>query len=225
MAQSEELFPLIAISRLRMGIDGSGVTTLVSGAGCPLNCRYCINQKLLRRPKITDVNAGELYERVSNDDLYYRATGGGITFGGGEALLHAGFFDSFRNRCPDDWRLCAETSLAVPRENVNLATESIDEFIVDCKDMDRDIYHAYCGGNEELMESNLSFLLEKAGTSRVIVRVPLIPDYNTTEDQDRSIKKLKDIGVTRFDVFRYVFPETRHRRKNNSTLDTATKKP
>jgi pyruvate formate lyase activating enzyme len=40
-------FPLLALSRHRIGIDGVGVTTLVAGAGCPLSCAYCINKKLL----------------------------------------------------------------------------------------------------------------------------------------------------------------------------------
>ena len=35
-------FPLIGMARLRMGIDGSGITTLVAGAGCPLRCKWCI---------------------------------------------------------------------------------------------------------------------------------------------------------------------------------------
>ena len=29
----------------------------------------------------------ELYNHVKQDDLYFRATGGGVTFGGGEPLL------------------------------------------------------------------------------------------------------------------------------------------
>ena len=28
-----------------MGTDGSGITTLVTFMGCPLKCKYCINQK------------------------------------------------------------------------------------------------------------------------------------------------------------------------------------
>jgi len=32
---------LIGLSRHRIGVDGTGVTTLVAFHGCPLNCRYC----------------------------------------------------------------------------------------------------------------------------------------------------------------------------------------
>ena len=186
-----------------MGIDGKGVTTLVSGVGCPLHCHFCINRRLLENVKPRPVTAGELYEMVKCDDLYFQATGGGVTFGGGESLLNAEFFSSFRDICGAKWRLCAETSLAVPPEMVELSSETIDEFIVDCKDMNPDIYRAYTGGMQELMEKNLIFLLERIGAERIVVRIPLIPDFNTREDRQKSLARLKELGVTRFDVFEY----------------------
>ena len=202
--KQEVLFPLLNISRHRMGIDGRGVTTLVAGASCPLRCRWCINRDILKRNEYEPVSANDLYERVRGDDLYYRATGGGITFGGGESLLQAAFFAPFRDICGDAWRLCAETSLAVPRQLVELAEKNIDEFIVDCKDMDPEIYHSYTGGDQKQMEDNLLFLLEKAGPERVVVRVPLIPEFNTEEARQRSTERLKELGVTRMDLFQYV---------------------
>ena len=200
----EYRYPLLRFSRHRMGIDGKGVTTLVAGAGCPLRCRWCINQRLLARDRSTPVTAQELFARVRIDDLYFRATGGGVTFGGGEALLHAPFFASFRAACGGAWHLCAETSLAVPRESVALAAESIDEFIVDCKETDPEIYRAYTGGDEARMEENLRFLLDTAGPERVVVRVPLIPEYNTPQQRQKSVERLRAMGVTRLDVFSYV---------------------
>ena len=132
---AEPLYPLLSLTRLRMGIDGTGVVTLAAGAGCPLNCRWCINKRLLREAPAEMVTAEELLERVRVDDLYFRATGGGVTFGGGESLLHAAFLKRFRELCPAEWHLSAETSLAVPPEQARLAAGVIDAFIVDCKDM------------------------------------------------------------------------------------------
>ncbi len=200
----ERLFPLLNISRHRMGIDGQGVTTLVSGAGCPLACKWCINNKLLTEVRAEMVTARELYERVRCDDLYFCATGGGITFGGGESLLQAEFFSSFREECGKEWRLCAETSLALPKDIVDIATDTIDEFIVDIKDMNPEIYRAYTGGDQAVMEKNLIFLLDKVGPERIFVRVPLIPDFNTPKDRQNSLLRLKELGVTRFDVFEYI---------------------
>lgn len=201
---TEPLYPLLSLSRLRMGTDGVGITTLIAGAGCPLRCRWCINRRLLREAPAELVTAAELIERVRIDDLYFRASGGGVTFGGGESLLHAAFLERFRELCPPEWRICVETSLAVPREQVAMAAEAADQFLVDCKDMNGEIYRRYTGGDLALTEENLRFLLSAAGPERITVRVPRIPDYNTREDQARSAEKLRAMGFTRLDLFDYV---------------------
>ena len=204
---AEPRFPLLSLSRLRMGTDGTGVTTLVAGAGCPLVCRWCINRRLLREATAEPVTASELIDRVKIDDLYFRATGGGVTFGGGEPLLHAVFLRRFRELCPVAWRVTVETSLAVPEENLRLALDAADAFLVDCKDMDRAIYRRYTGGDGSLMRRNLELLLRAAGPERVLVRVPRIPAYNTPADQARSAEALRAMGVQRLDLFDYVVRE------------------
>ena len=203
----EPRYPLLSLSRLRMGIDGPGVTTLIAGTGCPLRCRWCINRDILRETPEGFVSARELYERVKIDDLYFRASGGGVCFGGGESLLHAAFIRAFREICPADWKICAETSLAVDPALVRTASEAVDQFIVDCKDMDEDVYRRYTGGDGARMKANLRLLLGLVGPERVLVRVPLIPDFNTPEHRERSVAALRDMGVTRFDVFEYVIRE------------------
>ena len=195
-------YPLIAVSRLRMEIDGEGVTTLVAGAGCPLSCKYCINKEVLKKSP-TQVTAQELYDRVKIDDLYFRATNGGVTFGGGESLLHAEFIREFRTLCQDRWRIYAETSLNVPAENVRIAASIVDGFIVDIKDMNPEIYRAYTGRNNAQVMENLKLLISLVGQEHILVRVPLIPSYNTPADQQKSLSVLKSLSLTRFDVFPY----------------------
>lgn len=200
---TEPQFPLLTIARLRMEVDGEGVTTLVAGAGCPLDCKWCINKKVLTRTP-TMVTPGELFHRVKIDDLYFQATGGGVTFGGGESLLHTDFIRAFRELCGSRWRLYAETSLAVPRESVEDSAQFIDGYIVDIKDMDPSVYKAYTGKEAALAHGNLERLLSLVGPERILVRVPLIPEFNTEETQKRSLHALRDMGFTRLDPFSYV---------------------
>ncbi len=204
---AEPLYPLLRIERLRMGTDGAGVTTLVAGAGCPLACRWCINRRLLAEAPAETVSAEELIERVRIDELYFLSTGGGVTFGGGEPLLHAAFLRRFRELCPPRWRVRVETSLAVPEEALALVLGAADDFIVDCKDMDREIYRRYTGGDGERMERNLRTLLSAVGPERVHVRVPLIPQYNTPADQARSAGRLRELGAEKLELFDYVIRE------------------
>ena len=203
---AEPRFPLLSLSRLRMEVDGEGVTTLIAGAGCPLSCKWCINKKVLEKAP-TPVTPQALFDRVKIDDLYFQTTGGGVTFGGGESLLHIGFIRSFRQICGDRWKIYAETSLHVPREAVDLAAQCVDGFIVDIKDMDPEIYRAYTGHDPALAHSNLEHLLSLVGPERIVVRIPLIPDFNTKEAQSRSVETLKAMGFTRLDPFSYIIRE------------------
>ena len=144
-----------------------------------------------------------LYERVRIDELYFLATGGGVTFGGGEPLLYSDFLQEFREICGTDWHLCAETSLNVPWENVAKAAGCIDHFYIDCKDTNPDIYRRYTGQDNARMLVNLQRLLEFVEPERITVRVPLIPKFNTEEDQIHSRNLLRTMGVFNFDLFTY----------------------
>lgn len=199
----EPTYPLISTVRLRMEVDGDGVTTLVAGAGCPLACKYCINKTVLQKTP-ENVTPQELFDRVKIDDLYFQATNGGLTFGGGEALLHTDFYRTFRPFCGAKWKLNAETSLAVPRENVTAAAEVLDDFIVDVKDTDPETYHAYTGGDGSLALENLRLLLSRVGAERIHVRVPLIPGYNDEAAQHRSETILREMGITDIELFSYI---------------------
>lgn len=196
--------PVIACSRLRMQTDGKGVTTLVCFHGCPLRCQYCINPfSFDPATKRADMTAKMLYEEVRRDELYFLATGGGVTFGGGEPLLYASFLNEFRQICGDGWHLCAETSLAVPWENVQTAAGCVDMFFVDCKDTDPEVYRRYTGRGNERMLDNLRKLSELIGPQRIVVRLPLIPGFNTEEHRQKSHTLLTSMGVEQFDLFSY----------------------
>ena len=201
---AERRAPVIACSRLRMQTDGQGITTLVCFHGCPLRCRYCIN-KFSFDPETRRVllTAREIYDRVKQDALYFLATGGGGTFGGGEPLLYAAVLAAFREICGPDWHLCAETSLSVPWENVETAAGCIDHFYVDCKDTDPDIYRSYTGQDNALMLANLRRLVDLVGPERIMVRLPLIPEFNTDADREKSERRLREMGLQHFDRFTY----------------------
>ena len=196
--------PIVACSRHRMLVDGEGVTTLVCFHGCPLRCHWCLNPFTLNPDTKKEIlTPRELYEKVRIDELYFLSTGGGVTFGGGEPLLYSNFIQEFRKICGSDWHLCAETSLNIPWENVSKAAEVIDHFYIDCKDTNPDIYRRYTSQDNARMLSNLRRLLEIAGPERITVRIPLIPEFNTKEDQIRGQKLLQSMGVVNFDLFTY----------------------
>lgn len=83
---------IMGISRLRMGTDGIGITTLVTFYGCPLNCVYCLNPQCRDKNTVrAEYSPVELMKIIKIDDIYFRMTDGGVTFGGGEPLLYSNF--------------------------------------------------------------------------------------------------------------------------------------
>lgn len=196
--------PIITFARHRMGCDGQGITTLVLFHGCPLRCRWCLNDysHAPDTPRKT-MTPRQLYEQVRIDDLYFLATGGGVTFGGGEPLLYPDFLVEFKKICPERWQICVETSLAVPWEHVEKAASVTDVFYIDCKDTDPEIYRRYTGGENTRLLENLPRLPELVPAERIVLRLPLIPGYNTEEDRQRSMDLLRQMGFTRFDTFTY----------------------
>lgn len=195
---------LIGISRHRLTTDGEGVTTLVAFHGCPLRCKYCLNPQSFAQEGVwKQYDCEQLYEEVKIDELYFLATHGGVTFGGGEPALQSNFISEFRRLCGTGWKITIETSLNVPQEDIERLLPVVDCYIVDIKDMNNDRYETYTGKNNTRVIENLRWLVAQGKTEQIIVRVPHIPSYNTETDIENSIHQLKEIGLSDFDRFIY----------------------
>lgn len=195
---------LIGISRLRMGTDGHGITTLVAFHGCSLRCKFCLNPMCLNPDaKVKRMLPEEVMNVITKDELYYVATKGGVTFGGGEPLLNSHFIKDVLDLGTKRWNVTIETSLNIPMKHLEELVAYVDEYIVDIKDMNPKIYLQYTGQSNEQVKSNLQWLIDKGLAGRIICRVPLIPDYNNKESQRESVQELVRMGIKRFDLFTY----------------------
>lgn len=195
---------IIGIIRHRLLTDGDGVTTLVAFHSCPLRCSYCLNpQSLGDGGHFREYSPERLYAETRIDEIYFIATNGGVTFGGGEPCLRPQFIRKFRELCGPAWRLNLETSLNVPTCNVEALLPVVNTLIIDIKDMNPDIYRNYTERSNDLVLENLHLLAEAGRQSDCIIRLPLIPSYNTDADREISRKALEALGFTRFDLFTY----------------------
>lgn len=197
--------PLIGIDRHRLSTDGEGVTTLVAFHGCPLQCRYCLNPQCADSEGIYRVlTPQELVEELSIDHLYFAATGGGVTFGGGEPLLRSAFIAEVAKIAPPEWHFYLESSLHVPFAHLSTVAPYIHHYYIDVKDMNPDIYQAYTGQPMGHLRANLEWLIAHTPAENITLRLPLIPNFNTEEDRQRSRQQLQAMGFTRFDEFPYI---------------------
>lgn len=198
--------PVFAISRHRLSTDGEGVTTLVAFHGCPLSCRYCINNQCLESDATTmSLTVEELIDELMIDNLYFVATGGGVTFGGGEPLLRHEFIRAFCEKCPKEWNINIETSLNVPLHYLQSIVSFVSKFYIDIKDMNADIYEQYTGKSNLQVIDNLNWLAAQPEMQdRVVVRLPMIHGYNTEDDIENSKRQLETMDFHHFDCFKYV---------------------
>ena len=199
--------PLIGICRHRLVTDGQGVTTLVAFHGCPLRCQYCLNGQCLRSDGVwRQMTVQEILDEVTVDDLYFQATNGGITFGGGEPLLRSDEIADFCKRRPMEWRIYVETSLNVEQGALETVAPFIDHYYIDVKDMNPDIYRQYTSIDNNRVLENLRWLSEHVNPEKVTIRLPHIPNYNTQADIAKSQELLEAMGFNDFDRFEYITP-------------------
>lgn len=198
--------PIIGLNRHRLAVDGKGVTTLVAFHGCPLRCAYCLNRSCLEPDgAMRTMTTDELLREVMTDDLYFQATGGGICFGGGEPCLRSDFICEFADRMPPTWKITIETSLNVDKKLVEQLFPKVNQWIVDVKDMNPYIYNRYTGSDNHRVLKNLEWLSrQQTEDGAILLRLPLIAGYNTTEDIEKSRRSLQQMGFSAFDVFQYI---------------------
>ena len=200
-----ELFSskIMSINRLRIDTDGKGVSTLVAFYGCNLKCRYCINPQCNNSDTpIVDASPKQLVEYLSIDDIYFTATGGGVVFGGGEPLLQSEYIAEVCKEMPERWQRRVETSLNSSWEKVEILIPYINQWIVDIKDSNMNIYKKYTKIDGSKVYHNISELSKIVGKEKMIIRIPRIPGFNTEADIIRSVEKYKDFGTV--EVFDYI---------------------
>jgi len=201
---------ILSVSRLRMGTDGNGISTLIVFFDCPLYCEYCINDFCHKPPKPfvgvqhADFSVDELIDILKQDDIYYLMSGGGIVFGGGEPLLQSKYIHKVCTMADQRWAKRIETSLNVPWDNIKPVLYDMDEWIIDIKDINNDIYKSYTKTDNKNMIENLLKLRNKVPKDKIHIRIPKIPDYNTAYDIEKSVEWVREnIGVEP-EVFSYI---------------------
>ncbi len=205
-----ETAPVFNISRLRLESDGQGVRTLVCFKDCPLKCKWCPNEEQMKKVQPHWYTPESLLESLKLDDIYFRASYGGITFGGGEPALRSNFIADFARQCNREWSIYIETSLNVPLEDVQILSHVIDYWYIDVKDGNDKIYRKYTKKSNALVLSNLKYLVGMGLKDKITVRIPKIPGYNTPQDVQKTEELIRGLGIENIDFLYYSksWPET-----------------
>ena len=148
-----------------------------------VNCGACIAECLTGALKLygRTSTAEEAAQLLLEDADFYRQSGGGVTFSGGEPLLQSAFLREVMQLLKAHGvHIAVDTCGAVPWSAFEDVLPYADLFLYDIKHLDPEMHKKGTGaGNERILE-NLRRLHE-AGAP-VEIRTPVIPGYNDAEE-------------------------------------------
>lgn len=149
-------------------------------AACPSGARQWISRKY---------DSGELLDELLRDEPFYRQSGGGITFSGGEPTAQPEFLLACLELCKTRrLHTAVDTSGYMPRGLLKELLSLTDLFLFDIKLIDEEKHRHFTGVSTELIHDNLRAL--DAVGAETWLRVPLVPGVNDTSCEWNAIGTL-----------------------------------
>lgn len=126
-------------------------------------------------------------EQIVSDRLFFEASGGGVTFSGGECMLQLDFLKSVLEACKrENIHTAVDTAGHVPRKSFERIEACTDLFLYDVKCFSSALHKEWTGVDNDLILSNLKWLLERG--KEVWIRIPVIPSVNDKLCEMEGIK-------------------------------------
>lgn len=189
--------------------DGPGIRTTVFLKGCNLRCPWCHNPETISVSPVTltyrqankTVSYGRLMtvEQILNEIMedadFYRESGGGVTVSGGEPLLQHEAVAALAKALQDkEIPVILDTAGCVSWSRFEAVLPFVDTVFLDWKTSDPSFMRDRIGGDPTIIRGNLDRLV--AAGADVHIRIPLIPDVNTTEEAVSAVTEdLRKAGV------------------------------
>ncbi|MCI8991608.1 MAG: glycyl-radical enzyme activating protein [Eubacterium sp.] len=146
-------------------------------------CQKCADSCFLHAIKKwgVEMTVEEVLEEVRKDLPFYKKSGGGLTVNGGEVTTQPDFcVELLKSAKEAHINTVIETSMYCNLKTIERFFPHTDIFITDIKHMDNTIHQKYCGGDIQVILSNIKKTVD-AG-EQVLVRIPVVPDINDSEE-------------------------------------------
>lgn len=136
-----------------------------------------------------EITADELVKAIALDISFYRNSGGGVTFSGGEPLMQPAFLLEVLKKCKAlEIHTAIETCGWADRKSLQDIIPFTDLFLFDLKIMDPELHQIHTGMPIGPILENLAFLASQ--NADIIIRVPLVPGITDTLPNMESIAEI-----------------------------------
>lgn len=137
------------------------------------------------------MSVDDVLKRVEEDGVFYSRSGGGLTLSGGEALVQPDFaLALLREARRRHIHTTIETCGHYPTEVIDEACRSLDALIFDVKCLDSERHKKFTGVGNELILKNINHVFEHFPDLPVLIRTPVIPGFNDTEEDILRIREM-----------------------------------
>ena len=131
------------------------------------------------------MSVAEIMTEISKEQIFFDQSGGGVTFSGGEPMLHPELLLRLLKACGEQGIHRAVDTAGLVRTDILLeVARHTDLFLYDLKMMDSEKHRAWTGVPNEKILENLRTL---AGSGAAIhIRIPLVGGVNDDDDNLRD---------------------------------------
>lgn len=132
-----------------------------------------------------EYSTAELMRIIERETVFFDHSEGGVTFSGGEPLMHREKLIELLDRCGErDIHRVVDTTLFAKTELVLEVARRTELFLVDLKAWNSDVHRRYTGVPNEQILKNIRVLAENG--SDFIIRIPFIGGVNADEETIRN---------------------------------------
>lgn len=168
-------------------VDGPGIRTIFFLQGCPLRCLYCHNpdtQNLDGGRIVTPSEILQLAKRYKP----YQGEDGGVTFSGGEPLIHGEFLaETVKMLKENDFNICIDTSGYGQKEYYSQIFPYVDTILLDVKAFSEQAYSEMCFVKQRPLLDFMDQLEEYGFHGQIWIRHVMVPGYT---DNKKSMQEL-----------------------------------
>ncbi|WP_394870847.1 pyruvate formate-lyase-activating protein [Clostridium butyricum] len=200
-------------------VDGPGIRVVVFFQGCALRCKFCHNPDTWTPSGGEEYTPEQLVNKIEKFKSYFAASGGGVTFSGGDPLRQPEFLLEVLKLCKSrNINTCLDTS-GYGFGDYDEILKYTDLVLYDIKHYTREGYK-----NVTLMDidESLKFLeAMKRNNTKMWIRHVVVPGITDGEDHLKELKKYIDkipnvekvellpyhlLGINKYEIMKIKYP-------------------